>query len=332
MSGGLACATVEPSVNSTIEWIIDCGWTTTSIRSNPMSNSRWASITSRPLFTSVAEFTVMTGPMLQVGWLSAISGVTSVSSERFLPRKGPPLAVTTSRRTATGSAPPGPAAHRHWASAECSESTGIICSGPAKRLTSGPPTISDSLLASASTRPASSAASVEVSPRAPVMPLSTMSQGDAAISATPPGPASTRARAPAAARASRSAGTAEGSATATASTSKSAACFARRSTRPPPAASAVTRNRPGALATTSRAWVPMEPVEPSTTTDRGCGRDWELIPSLSPRRSAGPQRHAAVRGGAAEGAGAASKDAGEKQAHICPNLRITVSADREKSS
>ena len=31
MSGGLACAMVEPSVNSTIEWTTDCRWTTTSI-------------------------------------------------------------------------------------------------------------------------------------------------------------------------------------------------------------------------------------------------------------------------------------------------------------
>jgi hypothetical protein len=33
MSGGLACASVEPSVNVTIECTIDCGCTTTSIRS-----------------------------------------------------------------------------------------------------------------------------------------------------------------------------------------------------------------------------------------------------------------------------------------------------------
>src|SRR5690606_58718 len=33
MSGGLAWAIVEPSVNRTIEWTIDCGCTTTSMRS-----------------------------------------------------------------------------------------------------------------------------------------------------------------------------------------------------------------------------------------------------------------------------------------------------------
>ena len=80
MSGGLACAIVEPSTNSTIEWTIDCGCTTTSIASNGTSNSRCASITSRPLLTSVAELMVTTGPMSQVGCASACSGVTSASS------------------------------------------------------------------------------------------------------------------------------------------------------------------------------------------------------------------------------------------------------------
>ena len=57
MSGGLAWASVEPSTNSTMECTTDCGWTTTSIRSNGTSNSRCASMTSRPLFISVAELT-----------------------------------------------------------------------------------------------------------------------------------------------------------------------------------------------------------------------------------------------------------------------------------
>ena len=33
MSGGLACAIVDPSTNVTIEWTTDCGCTTTSMRS-----------------------------------------------------------------------------------------------------------------------------------------------------------------------------------------------------------------------------------------------------------------------------------------------------------
>lgn len=37
MSGGVAWARVEPSVNSTMECTYDCGWTTTSMRSKGMS-------------------------------------------------------------------------------------------------------------------------------------------------------------------------------------------------------------------------------------------------------------------------------------------------------
>ncbi len=55
-----------------------------------------ASITSRPLFISVAESTVIFAPIAQVGWLSACSTVTSVSSARVRPRNGPPEAVITS--------------------------------------------------------------------------------------------------------------------------------------------------------------------------------------------------------------------------------------------
>ncbi len=119
MSGGLAWHSVEPSTNSTIECTTDCGWTTTSIASYGVPNSRCASISSRPLLTSVALLIVTTGPMSQVGWSSACSGVTSPSSSRDRPRNGPPLAVRTSRRTSC-SRPP----RRHWASALCSESTG----------------------------------------------------------------------------------------------------------------------------------------------------------------------------------------------------------------
>ena len=99
MEGGDAWAMVDPSWNSTIEWIICCGCTTTSIRSKGMSNSRWASITSSPLLTSVAELVVMTGPIAKLGWARASVTVTCSRSARLRPRKGPPLAVTTRRRT-----------------------------------------------------------------------------------------------------------------------------------------------------------------------------------------------------------------------------------------
>ena len=121
MVGGLACTRVDPSTNSTMECTTLVGCTTTSIRSKGMPKSRCASITSSPLLTSVAELMVITGPMSHVGWAIACSGVTSASSARVRPRNGPPLAVSTSRRTS--SAAP---ARRHWARALCSESTGTI--------------------------------------------------------------------------------------------------------------------------------------------------------------------------------------------------------------
>src|SRR5450631_3486225 len=119
MLGGETWASVDPSMNSTIEWTKDWGWTTTSMRSKGMSNSRWASMTSSPLLTSVAELVVITGPMAQVGWARACRGVTASRAARFHPRKGPPLAVITSLRTSSPVPP-----RRHWAIALCSLSTG----------------------------------------------------------------------------------------------------------------------------------------------------------------------------------------------------------------
>lgn len=80
-------------------------------------------MTSSPLFIRVDELMVTTGPICHVGWLSACSGVMSLMSARFQPRKGPPEAVTTSLLTSA------------WVPdrsdcqmAECSESTGLIWS------------------------------------------------------------------------------------------------------------------------------------------------------------------------------------------------------------
>ncbi len=53
---------------------MDCGCTTTSTLSSPKPNSRYASITSRPLFTSVAELPITSGPIFHVGCASACSG------------------------------------------------------------------------------------------------------------------------------------------------------------------------------------------------------------------------------------------------------------------
>ena len=155
------------------------------------------------------------------------------------PRNGPPEAVSTSRRTSSGVP-----LRRHWASAECSESTGTIWPGLARSSTSGPPMISDSLLARASVLPASSAASVAPSPTAPVMPLSTTSAGLDAASADASAPSPLN----------------DGP--------NSATCASNSARLLPPAVRATTRNRSGLARTMSSAWVPIEPVEPSTATSR----------------------------------------------------------------
>ena len=50
-------------------------------------------MTSRPLFMSVAESTVILPPIAHVGWRNASSTVTPDSSSRDRPRNGPPEAV-----------------------------------------------------------------------------------------------------------------------------------------------------------------------------------------------------------------------------------------------
>lgn len=211
---------------------------------------------------------MITGPMAQVGWASASSTVTAASSSLVRPRNGPPEAVTTSLRTSARV----PAASA-WKRAACSESTGMIWPGLASALTSGPPTMSDSLLASARVRPASSAARVGASPMEPVMPLSTVWQSEAATWVAASGPARISGScSPApycAVSASRSAGTTSSRATATVRALSRYACSARRATRPPLADRAVTRKRSGLRSTRSMAWVPIDPVDPRITTSFG---------------------------------------------------------------
>ncbi len=276
MSGGDSCASVDPSTNSTMECTTDCGCTTTSSRSHPMSNSSCASISSSPLFMSVAELTVMTGPIDHVGCARASAGVTSASSARLRPRNGPPDAVRTIRATSERRPP-----RRHCASAECSLSTGMsMRSRPPARsaaaTTRSPPTISDSLLASATGVPTPSAASVGSRPRAPVMPFRTRSTSARASSATPASPSPTSASG----SRSRSVAAASGSARARWRTPKARACSARVSTSRP-AARPTTSKRSGWARTTSSAWVPIDPVEPRSTSRR---RASGLVIPADPRR------------------------------------------------
>ena len=261
MSGMESWATVEPSRHSTMAWTMLWGWTTTSMRSYGTPNSRWASITSRPLFMRVAELTVIIGPIAQVGWARASAGVTVARSAAERPRNGPPEAVTISRATSVGRP-----ARRHWARPECSESTGTIWPGLARAVTSSPPTIRLSLLARASRRPASRARRVGARPTEPVMPLRTTSAPSAAASsATASGP--TARRQPGGSSAARPAAWVSSTRPTAAGRSSRAWAASRSAERP--AARATTRNRPGAARITSSACSPIDPVDPSSATPVG---------------------------------------------------------------
>ena len=249
-------------MNSTMEWMTDCGWTTTVMSAGSMSNRRCASINSSPLLTRVEELTVTTGPIAQVGCARACSAVTPASSARERPRKGPPEAVSTRRRTSLRPVTAElvsplswrPEA-RAWAMAECSESTGTIWPGRrAALLTSAPPTTRDSLFASARRAPVASAARVGPRPTEPVIPLTTVSpwansaretsstgeSGPIRISATGSGRPRRSAAALSAVR-TRAATPPSDEETAIRGTAKDTACSASRSRREPPAASPTTR-------------------------------------------------------------------------------------------
>ena len=125
--------------------------------------------------------------------------------------------------------------------------------------------ISDSLLASARVLPASSAASVGRRPTAPVMPLSTTSHASAAASVEASSPSPEYAGA------------------------NSATCASNSSSLEPPAVSPTTRNRSGLARTRSRAWVPMEPVEPRMTMSRALTGQ-SSVPGASNDQNSSPPR------------------------------------------
>ena len=127
MSGGDAWAMVEPSMNSTMECTIDCGCTTTSMRSYGTSNSRCASITSRPLLTRVAEFVVTTQAHVP-GRVGERLGGGDVGQRLAACGRGTGRRMPSARAGAPRRASPERSA---WAIAECSESTGTICPGAA---------------------------------------------------------------------------------------------------------------------------------------------------------------------------------------------------------
>ncbi len=129
---------------------------------------------------SVAESTVTFGPIDHRGWLRACSTVTWSRSSAGWAQNGPPLAVMISRRTLLRCSP-----HRHCQIALCSESTGRMPRLPAAFITSPPAITSTSLVASATSFPASSAAIVGARARAPGMATTTRShRGSVTIAMT----------------------------------------------------------------------------------------------------------------------------------------------------
>ena len=187
------------------------------------------------------------------------------SSSRFAPGTGRPT------RSAAAAAPrPGRPARRHWCTAQCSESTGMISAPGVRRArcTTGAPAMIDSLLARANRRPASRAAMVTVSPANPTTPLTATSadRGDGGQAlgahhhldrrAAGARPARRPVRDP---RWPPPPGGAGGPG---------------RPARPPSGGprGPPPRNRSGTPSITSRAWVPMEPVDPTRLTVTGSER------------------------------------------------------------
>ena len=122
---------------------------------------------------SVAESTVIFGPMLQVGCASASDGVTSSSSARLRPRNGPPEAVSTSESTVSGSAARRGAGTRP--SARSRPGAGALLPASRRPAARSPAATRLSLFASARSTPRSRAQSVAGRPAKPTTALSTTS-------------------------------------------------------------------------------------------------------------------------------------------------------------
>ena len=176
MSGTPSCAFTEPSTNCTAEWTIDWGWMSTWIFSAGTPKSQRASITSKPLFMSVAESMVIFAPMSHVGCFRASAAVTVCSCSFVNLRNGPPEQVS---RIFSISLSPSPT--RLWKMAECSLSTGRMGTwySPASWQMSSPATTSVSLLARQIFFRARMAWMVGSRPEKPTMAVSTMSMGPA---------------------------------------------------------------------------------------------------------------------------------------------------------
>ena len=239
-SGGEACASVEPSLNSTIEWTTDGG---VDDDLDALEGDAEEQVRLDHLEPLVDQ-----GRGVDRDDRSHRPGRVG---ERLLGGDvGSSLGVPAAERAAAGGEHQ-PADLVGAAAAQALGQRAVLgvdrddLAGRGRPVTSGPPMISDSLFASASVVPASSAASVGRSPTAPVMPLSTTSHWRAAAST-------------------------DGLLAELGEVRRELRDLGARTGRgwEPPAVSPTTRNRSGFARTRSRAWVPMEPVEPSRTTSR----------------------------------------------------------------
>ena len=91
-----------PSVNTTKPCATDVRWTSTWTRSPGTPNHFDASITSRPLFISVAESIVFLTPMRHVGCAARPRPSRAAIASRGADQNGPPDAVTTIDAIALG--------------------------------------------------------------------------------------------------------------------------------------------------------------------------------------------------------------------------------------
>ena len=248
---------MAPSLNSTMEWTMLWGCTITDTCASGSRYSRMASMTSRPLFISVEQSTVILGPMVQLGCRRASARGFLATSSRHIPRKGPPEQVRISRRISWRSAQP----CKHWKIAECSLSTGTISvpQRSASSITSVPAHTSVSLLARAMRFFSRMAARVGCKPTMPTTAVTTVSASSStAASISAAVPANTFTGVSAKRIASSFAAV---SSVITAKAGRNFRHWASIRSTLELAVSAATRSP--SCSATSRVWRPMEPVEPN---------------------------------------------------------------------
>ena len=260
ISGTPSWAMMELSLYCTAEWTMLWRWTTIWIFSGGRPNSHTASISSRPLFIRVALSMVIFAPMFQLGCRRASALVLPRSSSVFIPKKGPPEAVSRIfvRLLALS------LSCKHWKMAECSLSTGSSltpCFATAC-VTRCPPVTRLSLLARARSWPLSMAARLAPRPAMPTTLFSTTSGPSIAARVfSPSGPVRSLGASARPASAAESFSAPASLVMQTYLGWNSSICCKSLSVW-------LWADRPNTsypwVRITSRLWVPMEPVEPSS--------------------------------------------------------------------